>query len=64
MEKVLNRGLNFCILPLNLDITQVLVDFHRFERSMIWYEFWYGREKQNKPTPIFKTESELTLSHT
>ena len=30
MEKVLNRGLNFSITPLNLNITQVLVDFSRF----------------------------------
>ena len=37
MESVLNRGLNFCILPLNLDITQVLVEFSRFERTMRWH---------------------------
>ena len=45
MVSVLNRGLNFCILPMKLDITQVLVDWKRFERSMIWTEFWYGRDK-------------------
>ena len=39
MEKVLNRGLNFAILPLKLDLTQVLVDYERFERTMIWQEF-------------------------
>ena len=56
MENVLNRGLNFCILPLKLDITQVLVDFNRFERTMIWHEFWFGREKENVyKYPIFKT---------
>jgi hypothetical protein len=56
MEKVLSRGLNFCILPLKLDVTQVLVDFKRFERSMIWKEFWYGRETKEKyEKPIFKT---------
>ena len=44
MENVLNRGLKFCILPLKLDITQVLVDFTRFERTMIWHEFWYGKD--------------------
>ena len=27
MEKLLNRGLNFSILPLKLDITQTLVEF-------------------------------------
>ena len=44
MINLLNCGLNFAILPLNLDLTQVLVDFKRFERSMIWKEFWFGRE--------------------
>ena len=59
MEKVLNRGLNFCILPLNLDITQVLVDFHRFERSMIWYEFWYGKnQNEHSKTPMFKSRKD------
>ena len=35
MEKVLNRGLKFCIQPLKLDLTQILVDYQRFERTMI-----------------------------
>ena len=51
MENVLNRGLNFCILPLKLDITQVLVDFRRFKRTMIWREFWHGREQQEDLKP-------------
>ena len=57
MEKLLNRGLNFSILPLKLDITQTLVEFKRFERTMIWKEFWYGRntEETYKP-PIFKAK--------
>ena len=57
MEKVLNRGLKFCIQSLKLDLTQVLVDFQRFERTMIWQEFWFGREKEEeiKP-PIFKNK--------
>ena len=56
MLKVLNRGLNFSILPLKLDITQVLVDFRRFERTMIWKEFWKGREEEQKCEPkIFKS---------
>ena len=40
MVAVLNHGLNFCILPMKLDITQVLVDWKQFERSMIWIQFW------------------------
>ena len=48
METLLNRGLNFSILPRKLDITQVLVDYRRFERAAIWKEFWYGKE-ENEP---------------
>ena len=57
MEEVLNLGLNFAILPKKLDITQVLSDFKRFERSMIWKEFFYDKENiaEYKP-PIFKSK--------
>ena len=44
MDKLINRGLNFTILPFKLDITEVLVDFKRFARSTIWHKFWYGKE--------------------
>ena len=47
MTKLLNRALNFAVLPFKLDITQVLVDLNRFARSTIWQEFWFGREKEN-----------------
>ena len=40
----LNRGLNFCILPPKLDITQKIVEFRKFERAVIWHEFHYGSE--------------------
>ena len=56
MENLLNRGLNFSILPKKLDLTQVLVDFRRFERSLIWHEFWYGKETEPYEKPIFKTQ--------
>ena len=56
MKNLLNRGFNFSILPLKLDLTQVLVDFKRFERSTIWHEFFYGRESENEiRTKIFKS---------
>ena len=45
MEKVLNRGLNFSILPLKLNLTQVLVEYQRFERTMLWTEFWANQPK-------------------
>ena len=60
MENVLNRGLNIAILPLNLDLTQVLTDFKRFERTMIWKEFWYGRENENgRKIPMFKQKKTI-----
>ena len=65
MENVLNRGLNFAILPLKLDLTQVLVDYKRFERTMIWQEFWYGRdqEKSQYKPPLFKEKKNLPKKH-
>lgn len=55
MEKVLNRGLKFSILPLKLDVTQVLTDFRRFERTMVWTEYWYGKETDaTYVKPLFK----------
>ena len=55
MENVLNRGLKFAITPLKLDITQVLTEFRRFERTMVWKEFWFGQENEGPyEPPIFK----------
>ena len=57
MEKVLNRGLNFSVLPGKLDITQVLVDWKRFERTMIWKEWWFGKENEHENKEhIFKSK--------
>lgn len=57
MKRLLGRGLNFSVLPKKLDTTQVMVDFERFKRSMIWSEFMYGREEQEElqSDPIFKS---------
>ena len=56
MENLLNRGFNFSILPLKLDLTQVLVDFKKFERSVIWHEYFYGNESNGDyRKKIFKT---------
>ena len=54
MEKVLNRGLNFSITPLKLNLTQVLVDYARFERTMLWKEFWADAPQVDYQQPIFK----------
>ena len=56
MESLLNRGFKFSILPLKLDITQFLVVFKRFERSVIWHEFFYGSESDgDRKLRIFKS---------
>ena len=56
MVKLLNRALNFALLPFKLDITQLLVDFNRFSRAVIWQEFWFEREKEEEYVkPIFKS---------
>ena len=39
MKKLLNRALNFAVLPIKLDITEVIVDFNRFARAAIWQEY-------------------------
>ena len=57
MKNLLNLGLNYSILPLKLDITQVLVDFNKFERSAIWREFWFGQEQTNEfKVSIFRSQ--------
>ena len=65
MQKLLNRGLNFCVLPKKLDLTQVLVDFKRFERSALWREFWFQSEQVTAEPQIFKTKkNNLPKNHT
>ena len=57
MDALLNKGLNYSILPKKLDMTQVWVDYKRFERSCIWTEYWHGRDDQElRPIPIFKLQ--------
>ena len=57
MLKLLNRGLNFSILPFKLDITQTLVEYRKFERAIIWYEFFFGNETDSDiKEHIFRTE--------
>ena len=48
MERVLNIGLNFSVLANNIDITQILVDLKIFGRTMVWKEWWFGRESEKE----------------
>ena len=57
MIKVLNRGLKLAIVPLKLDISQVLTNFKRFKRTMVWQEYWYGKDSVPYIPPIFKQKS-------
>ena len=57
MEDHLNLGLKFAILPLKLDITQVLINFEAFERSILWTIFFTHKEEtEDFIQPIFKTQ--------
>ena len=57
MKRLLNRALNFAILPLKLHITEVLVDYNRFARVAIWHKYWHGREVEEVYVkPIFKKQ--------
>ena len=64
-ESLLNKGLNFSILPLKLDITEVLLEYKKFERKMVWFEFWHGKEnEQPQKENIFKsTKNNLPRDH-
>ena len=42
----LNRALNFAILPVKFDVTELLVDFNRYARAVIWHEYWHGKEEE------------------
>ena len=57
MSRLLNRGLNFALTPLSLNMTQVLTDFAKFERKLIWREFFAGiDDDQDYVPPIFRKE--------
>jgi hypothetical protein len=47
MSKILNRGLNFYVTPPNLNVTEMLVDYRKFERKMKWKEFFSDKDKEN-----------------
>ena len=59
MIKVLHRGLKFAIVPLKLDISQLLTDFKSFERTMVWQEYWYGKDSDPYIPPIFKPKKRV-----
>ena len=65
MINVLNKGLKYAITPRKLNITQVLKEFRRFERTMVWSEFWFGKntEKAYKPSLFKQKKSNFPRNH-
>ena len=58
MEALLNRGLNYSITPLNLNMSQVVTDFAKFEKNCEWTEYWSEEEPDpNYKPPLFKKQS-------
>ena len=56
MAKLLNKGLNFTITPLKLNITQILVDWQKFERKMRWREYFADSASSFKPSIFPKSD--------
>ena len=56
MLKLLNRGLNFCIKPLKVDLSKLLCDYKWFERKIRWKEFFHGSDNSDYKPPIFKSK--------
>ena len=62
MRRLLNRALNFAVLPPKLNITQILVDFNRFAQSAILQDYWYGMESEKLINKlIFKKKKKNNL---
>ena len=61
MLSLLNRGLNFAITPFKLNVTELLVNFARFERSCMWVEYWANKKDDEEDVndynaPLFKKQ--------
>ena len=65
MECLLNRGLNFAVLPHKLDMTQILRCYKRFERTIIWKEFWFpdNFQLENQKKIFSKVKYNMPKNH-
>jgi hypothetical protein len=59
METVLNRGLNFCITPLTLNVTEILVDYRKYKRKVKWVKFFSNQDENNKQDTNAEQPQEL-----
>jgi peptide-methionine (R)-S-oxide reductase len=63
MLNLLNKGLNFSVKPLYVNLADILTDFKKFERTVRWKEFFHEKETVYSP-PIFKKEkTNLPTNH-
>ena len=44
MESFLQRGLNFCVTPDKVNITEIMAELRKFNHKMKWHEFWFDEE--------------------
>ena len=58
MISLLERGLNFAVTPKTYNLSEVLVDFSKFERKIKWREYWHDKGDTNDTyePPIFRKE--------
>ena len=57
MDSLLNRGLNYCITPSKVNVTELLIDMDKFVRKFLWREFFYDQPSDEKrKEPIVKNE--------
>jgi hypothetical protein len=57
MDRLLNRGLNYCITPNKVNVTELLVDIDKFARKMLWQEFFHDKPTdENRKEPIVKNQ--------
>ena len=59
MTKVLNRRLRLSVQPPSIDVTQVLVDYKKFERVMIWKEYWHNKDSEESSDKKRNIEIEI-----
>ena len=48
MISLLNRGLNFCVTPDEVNVTELLAGVRKFERKMKWKEKWADGEENEE----------------
>jgi hypothetical protein len=66
MKNVLSKGLNFCVTPEQINLTELLVDLRKFERKMKWKEYFKDEtEEEEWKQEIFpKEKTNLPPKHT